>query len=185
MPDISMARLVKFIYEWVVPSDFRTQLLSLNAISKCGRYTARTSYWRLYAIENIVRIITHSVLTIQINPGWWSFAVSSPVDNKVRGVKADYHNQPRRSNPGNHNIYYLFLPDLTKIVSVHANLFRPIIPDIDTWIARLEEIRLPRNIVGHMNWLNNTDKTDVRSLYRDLRRLHRQLKMAGVNLIIP
>ena len=168
-----------------VPPDFRTQLLSLNAISECGRYTARTSYWRLYAIENVLRIITHSILTIQIGPGWWSVAVSPPLDNKVQGVKADYRRQPHRSNPGTHNIYYLFLPDLTKIVSVHANLFRPIIPDIDTWIARLEAIRLPRNIVGHMNWLNSTDITDVDSLYRDLKRLHKQLQNQGVTLIIP
>ena len=185
MPDISIARLVKFIYKWVVPPDFRTQLLSLNAISKCGRYTARTSYWRLYAIENILRIITHSILTIQINPNWWEVAVKRETKGSVQHRKDDYRRQPHRSNPGNHNIYYLMLSDLTKIVSVHANLFLPIIPDIDDWIARLEEIRLPRNIVGHMNWLNNTDKTDIGFLYRDLSRLHRRLQTGGVNLIIP
>jgi hypothetical protein len=168
-----------------VPPDFRTQPLALSAISDCGRYTARNSYWRLYAIENVLRVIAHSVLTIQISPSWWSVAVSPTVDDKVQRVKADYHRQPHRSNPGNHDIYYLFLPDLTKIVSIHADLFRPIVPDVDTWIARLEGIRLPRNIIGHMNWLNSADRTDVDSLYKDLRRLHRRLQNEGVNLIIP
>ncbi len=169
----------------LVPPDFRAQPLALKAISECGRYTARTSYWRLYAIENILRIITHSILSIQISPNWWSVAVSSTTDCKVQNIKADYHRQPHRSNPGTHNIYYLFLPDLTKIVAVHAGLFLPIVPDIDTWIARLEAIRLPRNIVGHMNWLNSSERTDIDSLYKDIRRLHQRLQKAGVNLIIP
>jgi hypothetical protein len=168
-----------------VPPDFRTQPLVLSAIADCGRFTARTSYWRLYTVENDLRVIAHSILTIQINPTWWSVAVSPDIDRKVQNVKADYHRQPHRANPGNHDIYYLFLPDLTKIISVHAGLFRPFIPDIDTWIAQFEAIRLPRNIVGHMNWLNSVDRTDVDSLYRDLRRLHQRLQKSGVHLLIP
>lgn len=168
-----------------VPPDFRIQSLALSAISQCGRYTGRTSYWRLYAIENVLRVIVHSILTTQISPSWWDVAVSPIIDHKVQRVKADYSRQPHRANPGNHDIYYLFLPDLTKIASIHADLFRPIIPDIDTWIARLEAIRLPRNIVGHMNWLNSADRTDVDSLYKDLGRLHQRLQKSGVNLIIP
>jgi hypothetical protein len=168
-----------------VPLDFRTKPLSLNAIADCGRYSGRISYWRLYVIENVVRVITHSVLTVQIGPKWWTVAVSPWIDKKVQGVKADYRSQPHRANPGNHDIYYLFLPDLTKIISTHAGLFNPIIPEIDTWIARLESIRLPRNIVGHMNWPNNKDRSDVDRLYRDIKRLHQQLQRPGFNLIIP
>lgn len=167
------------------PPDFRTQPLALDGIADCGRYAGRSSYWRLYVIENLVRVIAHSVLTVQINPNWWSVAVSTGVDRKVQSVKSDYRAQPNRANPGSHDIYYLFLPDLTKIVANHAHLFRQIIPDIDVWVARLEQIRLPRNVVSHMNWLNHADRTDVDILYTALKSLYRRLRKSGINLLVP
>ncbi len=167
------------------PIDFRIKPLSLNAIIECGRYSGRFSYWRLYVIENVIRLIIHSILTAQISPEWLSFALSSKKAKGIKDRKADYQSQPDRANPGNHDIYYLYLGDLTKIINEHAGLFDRYISDIDTWITRLESIRLPRNIIGHMNWPNNKDRADMDRLYRDIKRLEQQLQKHGLRLIIP
>jgi hypothetical protein len=70
-----------------------------------------------------------------------------------------------------HGVYYLFLSDLNKIITPNSHLFRPHVPDIDQWIARIEQIRVPRNIVGHMNWLTAVDRTRIDVLYADLQQL--------------
>jgi hypothetical protein len=100
-------------------------------------------------------------------------------------VKEDYAKQPQHSSPGAHNIYYLFLPDLLKIILANSHLFRILIPDIDQWVLRIEDVRLPRNIVGHMNWLNTADEQLINALYSDLRTLIRKLSRSGMSISIP
>ena len=98
---------------------------------------------------------------------------------------ASYAQKPWHSTPGKHEIYYTFLGDLNEIIRANSHLFAPAIPDIDQWMARLEQIRLPRNIVGHMNWLTTADRKRVDVLHSDLQALLRQLVTAGVTIQIP
>lgn len=53
----------------------------------------------------------------------------------------------------------------------NSNLFLPLIPDIDQWMARIEQIRLPRNVVAHMNWPSQTDRQRIDVFYNDVRSL--------------
>jgi len=168
-----------------IPSDFRLLPFQIPKVVASGKYIGRTSYWKLYAIENFVRVLVHSVLTVQINIQWWNIAVDYKTDGKVIRVMNDYARQSGHSSPGTHKIYYLFLPDLVKIISTNSNLFRPLIPDIDTWIARLEQIRLPRNMVGHMNWLDVSDETLIETTYNDLKALVKNLSRSGITIDIP
>lgn len=165
--------------------DYRTLPFSITAIGDSGKYLGRSAYWRLYVIENLVRVLVHSVLTAQIGPTWWTIAVDPKTNQKIQLVKQDYAKQPHHSSPGTHNIYYLFLPDLHKIILANSHLFRPLIPDIDQWVLRLEDVRLPRNIVGHMNWLNTADEQLIDALYSDLRALIRKLPRSGMSISIP
>jgi hypothetical protein len=165
--------------------DYRTLPFSISTIGDSGKYLGRSAYWRLYVIENLVRILVHSVLTAQIGPTWWTNAVDPKTSQKIQAVKEDYSKQPQHSSPGAHNIYYLFLPDLLKIILANSHLFRPLIPDIDQWVVRIESVRLPRNIVGHMNWLNTPDEQLIDALYSDLRTLIRKLSRSGMPISIP
>jgi len=168
-----------------ITSDFRTLPFHINKVAESGRHIGKTSYWKLWPIENLVRVVVHSVLSVQINPNWWGIAVDPNTDNKVLRVMKDYASQPWHSSPGKHKIYYLFLPDLVKVISINSNLFRPLISNIDSWIARLEQIRLSRNMVGHMNWLDLPDETEIDNTYRDLKVMVKDLSRAGITLIIP
>jgi hypothetical protein len=87
--------------------------------------------------------------------------------------------------PGRHAIYYTLLSELSKIIAANGHLFEPIVPEIDQWIARLEQVRIPRNIVGHMNWPSDTDRQRIDVCHSDLQELVKHLATKGLNLSIP
>ncbi len=164
--------------------DYRLASFDMVRVRACGQNIGRTVYWKLYAIENVMRIIIHSVLSAQIGPNWWPMAVDITLQGKATRFKANYDAQPWHSSPGNHDIYYLDLADLNEIVRANSNLFLPLIPEIDQWVARIEQVRLPRNVVAHMNWPHQTDRSRIEVVYADIQTLVTQLS-AALSLSIP
>jgi hypothetical protein len=165
--------------------DFRTLPFHATRVSDSGRYIGNSIYWKLYAIENLVRVIVHSVLTAQIALDWWSVAVDPKLQGTVLRIRRDYSRAPWHTSPGTHDIYYVFLKDLNLIIQANIHLFRPLIPDIDRWVGLLEQLRLPRNVVGHVNWLNATDKSQIDTTYVEAKALIRRFSRAGNSIIIP
>jgi hypothetical protein len=166
-------------------TDFRGYAFDVRRVDAAGRNIGTKVYWKLYAIENLVRVLVHAVLGTQVGPNWWAVAVDPGTQGSVQRRMADYANRPWHSTPGRHEIYYAFLSDLSKIITANSHLFRPLIPDIDQWIARIEQVRLPRNIVGHMNWPTKTDRQRIDVVHADLQQLVQHLAASGVSLTIP
>lgn len=153
-------------------ADFRNKPpFSIASLNRSGIFVGKNIYWKLYVIENIYRVIIHSVLSIQIGSNWWTIAVDKKIQQKAQNFKQDYLKQPWHSIPGSHDIYYAQLYQLNEIARVNSHLFISLIPDIDLWIARVETLRLPRNIVAHMNFPNSTDKKRIDVLYNDFKNL--------------
>lgn len=153
-------------------ADFRSAgAFNLSHVDTSGRDVGRRVYWKLYAIENVIRVIVHSVLSIQIEPNWWPRAVDTRIQTKAERYRANYTASPWHSSPGVHGIYFIDLADLNEIVRANSNHFLPIIPDVDQWMARIEQVRLPRNVVAHMNWPNKTDRRRIDVFYDDVRTL--------------
>jgi hypothetical protein len=46
-------------------------------------------------------------------------------------------------------------------------LFDPVIPNLDKWILGIEELRLPRNVMAHMNFPSRTDIKPIDVFYED------------------
>src|SRR5947208_3211909 len=122
----------------VMSSDFRRALFATRRVELSGRSIGRREYWRLYTIENLLRVIIHSLLRHQY-PGrnWWTEAVDATIQSKVVRVMADYATQPAHSIPGRHEIYYVFLRDLIEIMRANGHLLLPAIPDLDQWLVKL------------------------------------------------
>jgi hypothetical protein len=127
----------------------------------------------------------HSVLIIQAPPPWWENAVDKKVKERVAGVKKTYTMKRIYTSPGKHDVYYAFLPDLNKIILANSNLFRHSIPDIDAWIPKLEDIVVPRNLVGHMNYPNIADRKRIDNLYSELSNLMERLEKSNLDIKIP
>ena len=152
-------------------SDFRNFAFDSKRISTSGKDVGAKVYPKLYAIENLIRVVVHSVLTAQLGQNWWTLAAGPQLQKDVTKRKAGYGNTPWHSIPGKHEVYYVYLSDLTKIMTSNSAQFVPHIPDIAQWTARLEQIRLPRNIVGHMNWLTKTDRNRIDVCLADVEQL--------------
>lgn len=165
--------------------DFRDFPFSRPLVERCGRYLGHNSYWKLYAIENLLRVIMHSVLSAQIPSPWWDKAVDSKLKKRVEGVKKSYAMKPSHTSPGKHDIYYVFLPDLNKIMLANSNLFRTIIPDVDAWITKVEDVWVPRNLVGHMNYPDRPDRDRIDKLYSELSVLMSRLEKSTLPVQIP
>ncbi len=164
--------------------DFRAYAFNRSRIDSSGRFIGHKVYWKLYALENLIRVVVHSVLSAQA-PNWWMTAVNPTLRHTIEGRKKDYAKNPGYTTPGSHDIYYAYLSDLGKIIAANSHLFEPKIPDTDKWVVRIEQIRRPRNIVGHMNWPSKTDRQRIDNFYSDFHLLVQKLSVSGFKLIIP
>lgn len=136
----------------------------------------RSVYWKLYFVENVLRVVINSVLSVQMKPDWWEDAVGKTIKDRVDGFRRDYLMNPWHTYPGKHGIYYVYLRNLGDIIRDHADLFVPVIPNIDEWVAKIEQIRLPRNVVGHMNFISRNDQKLIDSMYDECKELVRTLQ---------
>jgi len=166
--------------------DFRKFSFEASRVDRCGRHIGSKVYWKLYAIENTIRIVIHSVLSAQIGKHiWWATAVDRNIIAKAQKFRNSYAARPQNANPGVHDIHLVFLSDLTEIIRANSNLFAKVVLDTNQWITTLESIRVPRNLVGHMNFPNTFDRNAIDSAYSQLPALLRQLTTRNVPIEIP
>ncbi len=157
-------------------ADYRKKPFGLTHVKNSGAYLGRKPYSKLYLIENVLRVIIHSVLSAQLNPRWWDSAVDQRIKDQVERFKQDYLLRPWHTKPGRHGIYYTQLKHLSEIIRANRNQLDPLIPDVDQWMTTIEHIRLPRNIVGHMNYPNRADRRLIDVFYDDCVALVKQLQ---------
>jgi hypothetical protein len=165
-------------------NDFRIKPLNFSSIDDSGKYIGKNIYWRLYTIENLVRIVVHSVLIVQIHKNWWDTAADESLKKKVIKRKAGYLSVPWHSNPGSHEIYFIDLSDLMEIIRANSHLISPMVKDIDLWVGKLEQVRVPRNVAAHMNWPNATDKQRIDVLHSDVKAWMSHLS-AKIAFVVP
>lgn len=168
-----------------VVRDFRNYSYSQPRIERCGRYLGRQSYWKLYAIENVLRIVIHSVLSVQIGPLWWHSAVGPKTIRDVNQTRNRYAGHPHHTSPGVHDIHYIYLSSLNTIMRANSNFFLPIFPDIDQWIVRLEGVLIPRNLIGHMNFPHAGDRQRIDDLHRDIGALLVEMQQKKIAIQVP
>ncbi len=165
--------------------DFRNATFRLDRIDRCGRHIGSKLYWKLYAIENTLRVVVNSVLTLQLGANWWGVAVDPDVVSKASRFRTHYAAKPRNASPGVADIHLIFLSDLTEILRANSHQFLPVVTDTNNWIAALEAIRVPRNLVGHMNFPNAFDRAAIDFAYVQLPSLIGQLTTNAVPILIP
>lgn len=166
-------------------ADFRAFAFDVKKVVSSAKVVGRGPYWRLYAAENLLRVIAHSILSVQIGTDWWTKAVDPTMQKETQDLASRYASRPWHTNPGAHHLYYTTLYQLAEILRVNSHILLPAIPDIDQWLVKIETIRLPRNVVGHMNFPTDTDRKRIDVLYEDVKALVDKLAADGIALIIP
>ncbi len=157
--------------------DFRKKpQFVIENVSNNGIYLGKRIYWKLYAVENFYRVIIHSILSVEINSDWWSIATPPPIQRKAEKLKENYLKKSWHTLPGKHFIYFTDLSNLNEIARINSGFFIPIIPTIDEWIFKIEDIRLPRNIIAHMNFPNKADRQRISVIYEDFKALIKHIQ---------
>jgi len=164
-------------------TDFRLHSFDLGRVQKTARSVAGGPYWKLYAAENLLRVVVHSVLTAQIGPHWWQ-TTKPDLQKQATRFATRFANSPWYGTQGKHPIYYAFLGDLADIMRDTSGYFLPVLPDVDQWIARIDQVELPRNVVGHMNFPSAIDRKRIDVFHHDVRALVARLQPI-VSLSIP
>jgi hypothetical protein len=165
--------------------DFRNYPFQPRRIDRCGKDIGRKLYWKLYALENTIRVVINSVLLLQIGQQWWATAVAPPVRNETRRRRTRAAAAPQHASPGPHDIYLVGLFELTEILRANSHLFLPIIPEANQWLVTLEGIRPSRNLVGHMNFPNAHDRNAIDGAYRQLPNLMARLSAHQIPIEVP
>ena len=164
--------------------DFRINTFTRENMDKSGNHLGKNVYPKLYFIENLLRILIHSILTVQAPGNWWDTSVSQSIKDKAVRFKQQYVKKTWHTAPGTHDIYFIDMKDLNEIIRANRNLFDPLIPALDKWITDFEGIRLPRNIVAHMNFPLEVDQKRIDVLYNDCKELL-TIVMKQIAIIIP
>lgn len=168
-----------------VVRDFRNYSFQALRIDRCGKNIAGSLYWKLYALENTVRIVINSVLLIELGSQWWTKGVAPHVRTEAGRRRIRAAAKPQHANPGAHDIYLIDLFELTEILRINSHLFRPIVPETDQWIVTLDGLRPSRSLVGHMNFPNAYDRSAIDGAYRQLPGLVARLDAKSIPLAIP
>lgn len=165
--------------------DFRLSEFTATQVINSGKFLGRRFYWRFYFLENFLRVLVHSILSVQLGPEWLDLVADKKLKNRISWSKSDYKKNPRHATPGEHDIYFVSWSDLVKIMTFNSNLFMPVIPNIDEWVLRFESLRISRNLVAHMNWPNQHDMSLIEETYIVSKSLLRTIGTSGIEFQIP
>jgi hypothetical protein len=152
-------------------ADFRNRNFNLILIDKCGKYLGKEAYCLLYSIENIFRIIIHSVLTIQINKdNWWFSVADKDMMAEANKNKQKYVAEFPDIKIGMHEIYHVNLSHLKSILEKQSFAFLPILKEkkqlLSECINLLKIIISPRNKIAHMNFITNQQIKNAETLLK-------------------
>ena len=79
--------------------DFRAYAFDFSRVNAAGKSVGKGAYPKLYTIENLVRVLTHSVLVTQVGPNWWAQVVDTNIQKSVAKKMADYRKSPWHGTP--------------------------------------------------------------------------------------
>src|SRR5262245_2138243 len=117
-------------------TDFRKHAFDDMRVDTAGQEVGRKVDWQHQEIEHLMRIIIHSVLTVQLGKDWWDVVADPDLKKDIAQMMRSYANRPWHSGPGRHEVYYIYLSTLTKIMTSNSAQFQPHIPDVDAWTAK-------------------------------------------------
>jgi len=147
-------------------TDYRTLAFSERTVTSYGKVLGKNYYGKIYASENLIRVVIHSVPCVQVDSNWWARVVDGDIRKEAERIRNDYLSKSPPRIPGSHDIYCTYLSGIERILFKNRGFFEPLIPEIDDIIIGLNRVRLPRNLTGHMNILNSNDRKAITDFYQ-------------------
>jgi len=152
----------------VFPREFRTSdpLLSDAKLREARDMAA--IYPILYVLENSLREVIKRVLVAKYGADWWNTALTGPTAVRSLKDKSDQRREREEQaswhqRRGAHPIDYIDLRDLGTIVEAKQDDFFPqIFRDREWFRSHIRELAPSRNVLCHMNPLEEMNVKDIR-----------------------
>lgn len=129
--------------------------------------SALPAYLAFFCLENAVReLVSERLLDVHGNT-WWDTKVSSAIKNKVQSRKDKEGINRWHIQRGASELYYTDFGDLSSIVTNNWSDFEDLFPD-QLWItSRLNDLESSRNVIAHMNTLDDREISRIKMYLED------------------
>ena len=149
------------------PNEFkvRNPLLPSEKLNEAKAMAA--IYPVLYVVENSMREVIKRIMAKQCGEEWWNTEMTTSklknVHDTVAGRMTTEKKNSWHQKRGAHPIDYTDIGDLeTIILAKHQHFIPDIIGDKDWFIQFMKELKPSRNVVCHMNPLDNHNRADIK-----------------------
>lgn len=125
-------------------------------------------YPLLYVLENSIREVIKRVMAAKYGADWWDTELTSGKAKSVHDAADTRRTQETTKNSwhqrrGAHPIDYTDLGQLLTVIQAKQGAFIPgVIPDADWFAQFMRELEPSRNVLCHMNPLDELNAKDVR-----------------------
>lgn len=146
------------------------RILPLESFSVAIRESAMSAlsaYLAFFCFENAVRELIAERLEENHGPNWWHSRVAAGIQEKVeRRRNAEGQNRWHIAR-GAAQIYYTDFGDLKSLIQNNWADFEDLFPDQNWLTARFAELEASRNVIAHMNVLDDRETQRLRLYLQD------------------
>lgn len=125
------------------------------------------AYLAFFCLENAVReLVSERMLDVHGNK-WWEDRVSSKIKTKVQERRDKEGVNRWHVQRGASEIYYTDFGDLTNIMTNNWTDFEDLFPDQQWVSSRLSDLESSRNVIAHMNTLDDREIGRIKMYLED------------------
>jgi hypothetical protein len=132
-----------------------------------GAMSALGSYLAFFCFENAIRELISARMLENHGSGWWSSKVSNATRDRVNKRKDAEGENRWHIQRGADEINYTDFGDLKGIIQNNWADFADLFPDQNWVLARLSELEASRNVIAHMNILDERETGRLRLYLTD------------------
>ena len=154
----------------------RTYPLVSERLGAAGRNLGSEVYPRLFLLENSIRCLISRRLSKSAS-NWWDTLVPRAVQENVSRTMKREKRCPYRRPRGSSELSYANFSDLRDIILANGAHFRDVIPDMEWFKVKMDEVYMARNSLAHCVSLSNEDILRITVFFGDWKR---SLEAAGL-----
>lgn len=128
---------------------------------------ALPGYLAFYCLENAIRELVVERMLESSGADWWSTAVPRKVAEKVSSRQTKEGENRWHVQRGANEIFYTDFGDLLLIISSNWTAFEDLFPDQHWITSRLHDLESSRNVIAHMNNLDEREISRIQLYLQD------------------
>ena len=142
-------------------------LESFSATIRDSAMAALPAYLAFFCFENAVRELIEERMEENHGPAWWQAKVATGIQEKVEKRRQAEGQNRWHIARGAAQIYYTDFGDLKSLIQNNWTDFEDLFPDQNWLTARFAELEASRNVIAHMNVLDDRETARLRLYLQD------------------